>query len=300
MMKKQPMNHFPKISVVTPSYNQAQFVEETLQSVLGQFYPNLEYIVMDGGSTDNSAAVIRNYEDQLAFWTSEKDGGQSDAINKGFAKSTGDILCWLNSDDLHLPGTLRYAAEQFKNRLDEPLLLFGNTMHMNEVNAKVQGSNVRGLSEHLNLQLSDYIIQPSSFWTRKAWETVGELRKDYHFGFDWEWFARAEKAGVQFEPTDRYLSVYRIHEAHKTGGGGDKRTQELAAIYREKHGDRIAEAFLSLHEREKEIVSLNLHYSRYSRLLKKHPVNFYIWKQLKTNLTFEEYSNLARMAGLWK
>lgn len=102
----------PKISVITPSYNQAQFVEATLQSVLDQNYPNLEYIVIDGGSTDGSAEIIERYADQLTYWVSEKDSGQSQAINKGLRRATGDILCWLNSDDTFLPGTLAFVAEQ--------------------------------------------------------------------------------------------------------------------------------------------------------------------------------------------
>src|SRR2546426_12347701 len=101
---------FEKTTIVTPSYNQGRFLEQTIQSVIGQQYPNLEYIVMDGGSTDNSVEIIRKYEDQLAFWVSEKDEGQSAAINAAFAKSTGEILGWVNSDDMYLPGTLEYVA----------------------------------------------------------------------------------------------------------------------------------------------------------------------------------------------
>src|ERR1700736_1796691 len=107
--------NWPRITVVTPSYNQARFLEALLASVVQKAYPDLEYIVMDGGSTDGSADIIRRYADKLAYWTSQRDGGQTDAVQKGFERGTGDILCWLNSDDLFEPCTLREAAEFFVN-----------------------------------------------------------------------------------------------------------------------------------------------------------------------------------------
>src|SRR5687768_13083798 len=104
----------PKISIITPSYNQGRFIEETILSVINQNYPNLEYIIIDGGSTDNTVEIIRKYEQHLAYWVSEKDGGQSEAINKGFKKATGDIVCWINSDDFFMPGALSKVADCFE------------------------------------------------------------------------------------------------------------------------------------------------------------------------------------------
>jgi glycosyltransferase involved in cell wall biosynthesis len=232
---------YPKISVVTPSYNQGQFLEQTIQSVLGQKYPNLEYIVIDGGSTDGSVDVIEEYQDQLAYWVSEADRGQAHAINKGFARATGDILGWLNSDDFYMPGTLSFVSSQLSS--SQPILLFGNCFHFVQDRATAYGTDVRAAHESMNLLLADYVIQPSSFWTRAAWETVGVLDDGLNFGFDWDWFIRAQNAGVAFEATDRYLSAYRIHGAHKTGVGGTRRLQELTTIYRRHTGERYAQLF---------------------------------------------------------
>ncbi len=236
------MPKLPKITIVTPSYNQGQFLEETIQSVLGQCYPNLEYIVMDGGSTDNSVEIIKKYETHLAYWVSEKDGGQSAAINAGFSRATGDILGWLNSDDMYLPGALSYAA----SRLDpaKPEIIFGNCLHINEHSSETYGSDVEGCRKRKNLKLYDYIIQPSTFWTQSAWETTGPLESALHFGFDWEWFLRAEAKGSALTPVPKYLSVYRLHEAHKTGTGGNKRQIELAEVYGKYAGAHYKELYL--------------------------------------------------------
>ena len=224
----------PKISIVTPSYNQGQFLEETILSVLGQNYPNLEYIIMDGGSTDDSKAIIEKYADQLHYWVSEKDAGQSNAINKGFAKSTGHILMWLNSDDLLMPNVLQLVSDLYSK--NDETLYFGNCIHFNNSNKILTSSGSNVCDEHENLILSevDYIIQPSSFWSRKIWESVGLLREDLHFGFDWEWFLRVEKK-YKLQPISNCLSMYRFHEDHKSGNGGKKRQEELLKIYKENN-----------------------------------------------------------------
>ena len=227
------MSNFPKISVITPSYNQGQYLEQTILSVLGQHYPNLEYIIIDGGSTDNSVEVIRKYADKLAFWVSEPDNGQSQAINKGFEKATGDILCWLNSDDMYMPGILHFVAENITTHKYE--ILTGNCIHYSESAEKgviAQGCNTVQYAAEMDLLDADFITQPSTFWTRKVWEKIGKLNEQLLFVFDWEWFIRTNLSGeIEFNYVNKPLSLYRIHDAHKTGVGGDKREREIMELF---------------------------------------------------------------------
>ena len=220
----------PKISIVTPSYNQSHFIEETILSVLGQKYPNLEYIIIDGGSTDNTVDIIKKYEKQITYWVSEKDNGQSHAINKGFENATGEIFGWLNSDDLYMPGTLKFIAEKFQTNPNH--ILFGDCIHFKEESGiQSWGSQVTNLFNKYSLKHFDFIIQPSTFWTKQIWILNGVLNENIEYAFDWEWFLRAESKGIAFSPIDKVLSMYRIHSNHKSGTGGNKRQQEIWKLY---------------------------------------------------------------------
>jgi glycosyltransferase involved in cell wall biosynthesis len=222
--------HDVRISVVTPSYNQGQFIEETIRSVVDQRYPNLEYSVLDGGSTDRTMEILQKYDAQLSYWRSEKDGGQAAAINEGFRRSTGDVLCWLNSDDLHVGTTLETVAGLLGPCLDEPVVLYGGC---ETFNVQTHWREVRpaiSFSREL-LEIVDFLDQPSVFWTRRAWQVVGPLDATLGYGFDWEWFLRGSKV-CRFVAADALLSRYRVHEAHKTGTGGEKRWIELLEIVR--------------------------------------------------------------------
>jgi len=223
----------PKITVVTPSYNQAAFLETTIQSVLGQFYPNLEYIVMDGGSTDGSVEVIKRYESQITYWQSQRDKGQADAINQGFARATGDILCWLNSDDIHLPGALQRIAKLLAPRLHEPALIYGGTLFFRDDADYAKAARSRKFDREF-LGLQDYILQPSSFWTAALWKACGPLDASLSFAFDWDWYLRAAKI-IDLTPTENLLSGYRLHRNQKTGTGGDKRRAEIVEVA-SRHG----------------------------------------------------------------
>ena len=225
----------PKISVITPSFNQEQFIEQTILSVISQGYPRLEYIIMDGGSTDNSVEIIKKYEKHLTHWQSKKDTGQAAAINEGFSIATGEILCWLNSDDAYMPGIFRKIAQLFSDN-NAAEIIFGNCLHFNDQSKKTRGSDVVKAHQRFELSLCDYIIQPSTFFTRSAWLQTGLLNEKLHFTFDWDWFIRAQKSSVRLTPIQEYFSLYRIHDTHKSGAGGNKRAAELkqiAAIYNE-------------------------------------------------------------------
>jgi len=221
----------PTISVITPSYNQAEFLEETILSVLGQRYPALQYIIIDGGSADNSLEIIKKYEKELYYWESTKDKGQSHAINKGFKHSTGDILMWLNSDDMLMPNALYYIADLVLENKED--FYFGNCIRYNENSIGMESfkSDVLTASHSFLLEQSDYIIQSSSFWKRKVWEEVGELNENLHYGLDWEWFLRVKMKGISMRPFNKCISLYRVHDRHKTGNGGRARQEELLSIY---------------------------------------------------------------------
>ncbi len=263
-MNENSNNSYPKITVVTPSYNQGQFIEETILSVIGQNYPNLEYIIIDGGSTDSTVEVIRRYEKYLTYWVSEKDEGQAAAINKGFSTATGDILCWLNSDDMFMPGALKFMADT-ANFTDE-VIYFGNCIHFKETKNGVEtfGSNVQSAYKDIPLSLCDIIIQPSSFWNRKTWLKIGNLNESYHFGFDWVWFLSAQSLNIKFSPVSKVLSIYRIHDSHKSGSGGNLRQNELQNIY-DKHAPKYG--ILYSHLRKEKFI--NTSYIRIQKILFK-------------------------------
>jgi len=180
---------------------------------------------MDGGSTDGSVDIIKSFERDLSFWISAPDAGQAAAINQGVKESSGEIICWLNSDDYFLPGSLLKVSQRLESK--DPALLFGNCIHVDERRNTAYGSDVECGWRNIRLSICDFIIQPSAFWTRSAWEKVGALNETLHYTMDWDWFQRALSNEVRFLPSNDYFSVYRIHPGHKTSTGGLKRQVEI-------------------------------------------------------------------------
>jgi glycosyltransferase involved in cell wall biosynthesis len=182
---------------------------------------------------------------------SEKDKGQADAINRGFAKATGDILCWLNSDDYFFPETLKYVASQLN--IEKKEILFGEVDHIFEPDKAVKHSNVKNKYENYNLELYDYIIQPGSFWTKKVWESTGVVDENLHFVFDWEWFLRAKKNNTEFKYSNKVMSMYRVHAAHKTSNGGEKRQKEIEYILKKYSGEKMLKAFIFMRDERSKV-----------------------------------------------
>ena len=231
---------WPRISIVTASLNQCRFIEETMRSVLLQGYPNLEYIIMDGGSTDGSVEIIRRYEDRLAYWSSESDRGASAALNKGFRHATGEILGYLNSDDLYLPGCLSRIAMAFRRHssLD---VISGNGYF-----ALVSGELARPIfSDEWCLRRFAYgacvIIQQATFFRRDLFEKVAGFHEGNHTCWDAELWADLALTGARFYRIGDYLGAFRIHADSISGRG------RLEAQYRLDQG-RIFEKIMGRRE----------------------------------------------------
>ena len=222
---------WPRFTIVTPSFNQAAFLEETLRSILLQGYPELELIVMDGGSQDGSVEVIRKYERFLSFWVSQKDRGQTDALNQGFARGSGQLRGFLNSDDLYEPGALQTVAKEFTAGAD---WVSGRCRFIEE-GRQPWLDQVPGRETDLDWLTNDPLPQPSVFWSDRLHQVAGEFRLDLHYSFDWEFWLRFRfKAGAKVRSLAPVLSSYRLHKSSKTVAFGAKFLDEgrrIRAMY---------------------------------------------------------------------
>lgn len=243
----------PAVTIVTPSLNQGEFIRATIESVLAQDYPRVEYIVMDGGSTDQTSAVVSEYASRLT-WISEKDRGQAHAINKGFSMAKGEIVAWLNSDDLLLPGAVTQAVNAFAGAPKDVGGVYGEGYLMDR-----QGAVTRRFpaTEPFNLwklvHLVDYVLQQSTFFRRAAVEQVGWLDESLHYALDWDLLIRlGARFGLHYTP--EYLGVLREHPEAKSFQGGRTRIEEIRKVLERHAGPGRAPGYwiYDLHMRRSE------------------------------------------------
>jgi len=254
---------WPRISVVTPSFNQAEFLERTLRSVLDQEYPNLEYIVIDGGSTDGSVDIIRRYEERLAFWVSEADSGQTSAINKGLRRASGEWVAWQNSDDIYYQGVFHDLATA-ASKHPKAGFIIGDMMLIDEHDHSLR--DIRYVTPSYKALLAEGMVltNQAAFWRRNLHETMGWLNEEFHYSFDYEWFLRlAQHAeGVH---VDRIWGGYRLH--------GQTKTSLLAQRFQEERQRILAGRVMS--SWEKKFYTLR----RMALMLSRGQVG-YVWRGL--------------------
>ncbi len=217
------------VSIVTPSYNQARYLEETMRSVLEQDYPYIEYIVVDGGSTDDSVEIIQKYADRLAWWVSEKDRGQTDAINKGFARARGQVLAWINSDDTYQPGAVREAVE-FLQQNPQVGLVYGDANYIDE-HGRVIGRFPAAQTDYRRLRQGYvHIPQQAAFFRADLWRKVGPLDDSFYFAMDYDlWVRLAREAPIVYHP--RLWANFRLHSDAKTITADDRCWPEMLRVH---------------------------------------------------------------------
>ncbi|MEM9881564.1 MAG: glycosyltransferase family 2 protein [Planctomycetota bacterium] len=215
----------PKITIVTPSYQQSAFLERTIKSVLDQEYPNLEYLVFDGGSTDGSVDIIERYADRINHWQSEKDNGQSDAINKGLKRAAGDIIGWLNSDDTMTPGSLDRIARAYVDHPDVDLV-YGHTCHINADDRIIRRLVALPTDDdELIHRNRNVFAQPGTTWRKSLQDRIGLLDESLHYTMDCDFWIRAAKAG-KLLAIPHHLANLRVHGETKSTGFVERFTAE--------------------------------------------------------------------------
>lgn len=224
----------PSIALVTPSFEQAAYLENTLQSVITQNYPKLHYFVQDGNSQDGSLAILKKYQSDLLGYESSPDGGQSNAINLGFQKTPGEIMGWLNSDDVLMPGALHAVGHYFAKhpKVD---VIYGNRLIINELGEQV-GHWVLPAHEGGILSWVDFVPQETLFWRRSLWEKVGGgIDESFRFAMDWELILRFREAGAKFTHLPQFLACFRVHSQQKTSTMIAKQGRVEMDLLRQRH-----------------------------------------------------------------
>ncbi|MGI2035363.1 glycosyltransferase family 2 protein [Rhizobium panacihumi] len=226
----QTSNNQPMISVVTPSYNQGHFIAATINSVVGQNYSSLEYIIQDACSTDETATIIATFGWTCLQAYYEEDHGQADAIARGFSRSSGDIMCYLNSDDLMMPNTLQRVADFFH---DHPQVdvVYGDRLVIDENDRIVGDWRLPDHAENVTY-LVDYVPQETLFWRRRIWDKVGGIDTSLQFAMDWDLILRFQAAGAQIHHLPEFLGAFRVHASQKTHSAINVGKQEMALVRR--------------------------------------------------------------------
>jgi glycosyltransferase involved in cell wall biosynthesis len=243
-LSAQPRNNkkWPSISIVTPSYNQGQFIEETIRSVLLQGYPKLEYIIIDGGSTDNTIEIIRKYETWLDFWVSEKDRGQSHAINKGWERSSGLIIAWLNSDDVYAFGAFSAVASEWC-RYDSVHMLFGDAV---STDVRLQPYKKKNMGSYsLKVMLAGKRMpQPAVFISKELYSRLGPLNESLYFSLDFDFFLRAwmSPEARNFYYISQVLAFSRRYKETKCQAGGHRMIDENVVVL-QKNWDKYMRSY---------------------------------------------------------
>lgn len=234
----------PTVSIVTPSYNQGRYIEYTVKSVLEQSYPNIEYIMMDGGSTDETVSVLNRYQDRFASMTSAKDGGQADAIARGFERSTGDIMAYLNSDDVLAPYAVEFVVDYFEKNPHVDAI-YSHRIFIDRENIV---RNYWLLWPHNTYLMSrfDYVPQETLFWRRRLFEKGGNIDPSYQFAMDYDLLLRYFKIG-RFKRVNRFLGAFRQHPAGKTTRLMEEVGREEIRRAQEKHGISVSNFDLRLY-----------------------------------------------------
>jgi glycosyltransferase involved in cell wall biosynthesis len=215
LLPRRSNRRLPTIAIVTPTYNQRDLIAYTLESVVAQNYPRLEYGVVDGGSTDGTPDVITNYQDRLAYYVSEPDNGQAHAIAKGFSNLNGDIMAYLNSDDLLMPGALRFVGGFFAEH-PEIDVIYGHRIVIDELGREV-GRWILPRHDAQAIRHFDYVPQETLFWRRSLYDKVGGINPSFQFAMDWDLLLRFMSAGTaRFYRTPYFLACFRVHKKQKT------------------------------------------------------------------------------------
>jgi glycosyltransferase involved in cell wall biosynthesis len=227
---EQPKD-IPMISVVTPSFNQGRFLRQCIESVLLQTHRRFEFLIIDGGSTDETLSIIREYESSINYWISESDGGQSDAINKGFLRSSGEIVAWLNTDDYYLPGAFDSVVDAYRADPSAPFY-FGDGLRVDETGSVIANffpAGTLAFDRQALVMGLNYILQPSTFINRRALEQVGYLDTGLHYGLDSDFWMRLSGLGAP-RVVPSVLAATREYATTKTASGSFERIEELRTI----------------------------------------------------------------------